>query len=53
MLEFPLPCESTPVALCDSNVMSSTSTAPLTPLIVSAGPPVADVEVTTGDVPIA
>jgi hypothetical protein len=39
MLDFPLPLASVPVAAGEVKVMSSTTTAPLTPLTVSAGPP--------------
>jgi hypothetical protein len=41
MLELPFPFASVPVALGDVNVMSSTTTAPLTALTISAGPPLA------------
>jgi hypothetical protein len=41
MLEFPFPFASVPVAFGDVNVMSSTTTAPLTALTMSAGPPLA------------
>jgi hypothetical protein len=41
MLELPFPLPSVPVAASDVNVMYSTSTFPLTPLTVSAGPVVA------------
>jgi hypothetical protein len=51
MLDLPFPLASVPVAAGDVNVMSSTSTAPLTPLTVSAGPPA--VGATFAVVPVA
>jgi hypothetical protein len=46
MLESPAP-----VAVCAANDTSSMSTAPLTLLTERAGPPVADVDVTSAVVP--
>jgi hypothetical protein len=51
MLEFPFPLASWPLAFCEVTVMSSISTVPLTLLTVRAGPPVAEVEVTSAVVP--
>jgi hypothetical protein len=46
MLELPFPDASRPVALCEVKPMSSICTRPLTLVIVSAGLPVVEVDVT-------
>jgi hypothetical protein len=53
MLDRPLPDVSWPLAPADSNAMSSMSTAPVTPLMVSAGLPASDAfEVTVALPPV-